>query len=408
MAAAYYLPGAIDGSRKGTYFLNTSKPEQRHRYVAEDIAFHEAVPGHHFQLTIAMESKDLPRRAGCCTTPRAPRGGASTASAWPTRWASTATTSPGWGSSPPTRGAPAGWSSTPACTPWAGPGGRLWTGWPSTPRCRGWRLSPRSTGTSPIPVRPWPTWWAGGRSSACAQTAAAGLGGRFDLREFHDVVLRGGSLPLPALARTVERWMGPRGRLALTASEPRGRRLVPGTRASSGVRAYRRRRPTAHLDGASSRHGRARCGAATRALSGTSVTLVVHCTVLRSRERLGRAPWCEHAGRPGRDGPCATRPSLRCTRCGRRFSSRPYWADDAPLGPVLRQVRSRKAPALVRDGRHLARVYHVVCSIVHRSRTASALHPTPALPLHRAVGIGLVTLCASDRRSSRHESAHLH
>ena len=60
MAAAYYMPGAIDGSRKGTYFLNTSKPEERHRYGAEDMAFHEAVPGHHFQLTIAMESEDLP------------------------------------------------------------------------------------------------------------------------------------------------------------------------------------------------------------------------------------------------------------------------------------------------------------------------------------------------------------
>ena len=59
-AAAYYMPGAIDGSRSGTYFLNTSKPEERHRYAAEDIAFHEAVPGHHFQLTIAMESTDLP------------------------------------------------------------------------------------------------------------------------------------------------------------------------------------------------------------------------------------------------------------------------------------------------------------------------------------------------------------
>jgi uncharacterized protein (DUF885 family) len=53
------MPGAIDGSRQGTYYLNTSKPQERHRYAAEDIAFHEAVPGHHFQLTIAMESTDL-------------------------------------------------------------------------------------------------------------------------------------------------------------------------------------------------------------------------------------------------------------------------------------------------------------------------------------------------------------
>jgi uncharacterized protein (DUF885 family) len=59
MAAAYYLPGAIDGSRQGTYFLNTSKPEERYRYAADVLAFHEAVPGHHFQLTIALESQDL-------------------------------------------------------------------------------------------------------------------------------------------------------------------------------------------------------------------------------------------------------------------------------------------------------------------------------------------------------------
>ena len=60
MAAAYYMPGAIDGSRPGTYYLNTSKPQERHRYTAQDIAFHEAVPGHHFQLAIAMEATDLP------------------------------------------------------------------------------------------------------------------------------------------------------------------------------------------------------------------------------------------------------------------------------------------------------------------------------------------------------------
>src|ERR1700723_2613198 len=76
MTAAYYMPGAIDGSRPGTYYLNTSQPEKRHRYAAEDIAFHEPVPGHHFQLTIAMEPKDLaPARQVLGATPCARGGG---------------------------------------------------------------------------------------------------------------------------------------------------------------------------------------------------------------------------------------------------------------------------------------------------------------------------------------------
>lgn len=57
--AAYYLVGAIDGSRKGTFFVNSSRPDERPRYISEAVAFHEAVPGHHFQLTIELESKDL-------------------------------------------------------------------------------------------------------------------------------------------------------------------------------------------------------------------------------------------------------------------------------------------------------------------------------------------------------------
>ncbi|EXG80398.1 DUF885 domain-containing protein [Cryptosporangium arvum] len=57
---AYYLPGAIDGSRKGTYFLNTSAPTERNRHMAEVVAFHEAVPGHHFQISLAQELTALP------------------------------------------------------------------------------------------------------------------------------------------------------------------------------------------------------------------------------------------------------------------------------------------------------------------------------------------------------------
>jgi uncharacterized protein (DUF885 family) len=56
-APAYYFTGALDGSRRGTYFVNATKPHERFRHSAEAIAFHEAVPGHHFQLTIAQERK---------------------------------------------------------------------------------------------------------------------------------------------------------------------------------------------------------------------------------------------------------------------------------------------------------------------------------------------------------------
>ena len=57
---AYYFPPAIDGSRPGTYFINTADPEGASRTEAESIAFHEAIPGHHLQITISQEIDDLP------------------------------------------------------------------------------------------------------------------------------------------------------------------------------------------------------------------------------------------------------------------------------------------------------------------------------------------------------------
>ena len=57
---AYYRNPSSDGEQPGTYYVNTYLPEKRPRYTAEVLAFHEAVPGHHLQIAIAMEVPELP------------------------------------------------------------------------------------------------------------------------------------------------------------------------------------------------------------------------------------------------------------------------------------------------------------------------------------------------------------
>ncbi|HEY4021142.1 MAG TPA: DUF885 domain-containing protein [Pseudonocardiaceae bacterium] len=56
----YYLPPALDGSRPGTYYANTQNVTERSRVIAEVTAFHEGVPGHHFQFALMDEHGDLP------------------------------------------------------------------------------------------------------------------------------------------------------------------------------------------------------------------------------------------------------------------------------------------------------------------------------------------------------------
>ena len=57
---AQYVTGTPDGSRPGHVEVNTSEPEKRMIISIESTAYHEGVPGHHLQGTIAQEVKDLP------------------------------------------------------------------------------------------------------------------------------------------------------------------------------------------------------------------------------------------------------------------------------------------------------------------------------------------------------------
>jgi uncharacterized protein (DUF885 family) len=59
-AAADYQPGTPDGSRPGIVWVNTSDYAHRSLLTAESTSYHEGIPGHHMQISIAQTLSDLP------------------------------------------------------------------------------------------------------------------------------------------------------------------------------------------------------------------------------------------------------------------------------------------------------------------------------------------------------------
>ncbi len=59
-ASAEYNPGSIDGSRPGIFYVPIPDVKKYNTYSDEDLFLHEAIPGHHFQISLQQENKDLP------------------------------------------------------------------------------------------------------------------------------------------------------------------------------------------------------------------------------------------------------------------------------------------------------------------------------------------------------------
>ena len=59
-APQHYYPGTPDGSRNGTYYAHLSDMTAMPKSTMEGVAYHEGVPGHHMQISIAQELESVP------------------------------------------------------------------------------------------------------------------------------------------------------------------------------------------------------------------------------------------------------------------------------------------------------------------------------------------------------------
>lgn len=206
--AAYYLAPAIDGSRPGIYFANTSQPGDRDRTVAEATAFHEAVPGHHLQISLAQELTGLPllRRIAQFTA-----------------------YGEGWGLYAERLADEMGLYSSPIARL-----GMLATDSMRAARlvvdtgihAKGWSRQQvvdylrANTAMAEVEIQSETDRYIADPGQALAymvgrleiqrlrEQARATMGDRFDIRAFHDTVLTSGPLPLGTLAERVRRWAG--------------------------------------------------------------------------------------------------------------------------------------------------------------------------------------------------------
>jgi len=207
-SGAYYQPASMDGSRPAIFFANLRDLNELPQWRMKTLAYHEGIPGHHFQISIALGLKDLPliRQQPIYTA-----------------------YGEGWALYAEQLAAEIGMYKD---DPW-GDLGRLQAELLRAARlvvdtglhAKGWSREQAidymvsTTGVSAGDVTTEVERYMAAPGQACAykvgelkilalrDKARAALGARFDLKDFHAVVLENGGMPLTLLEQLVDEWI---------------------------------------------------------------------------------------------------------------------------------------------------------------------------------------------------------
>ncbi len=206
-AAQHYMRAAPDGSRPAVFYAHLSDMSSMPRHPLESITYHEGVPGHHLQISIAQELEDIPRF-------RTQYGNAAFSEGW-ALYAEALAKEMGFYRDPYSEFGRLDSEMMRAIRLVVDTGlhVRRWTQAEAAQYFRDHSSLAEGTVRSEVQR------YLSGPAQATAykigmlkiqelrERARQRMGGDFDIRRFHDAVLGAGALPLPVLEARIERWI---------------------------------------------------------------------------------------------------------------------------------------------------------------------------------------------------------
>jgi uncharacterized protein (DUF885 family) len=208
-AAQHYFPGTPDGSRPGVYYAHLLDMKAMPKHELEVIAYHEGLPGHHMQISIAQELTAVPMF-------RRQAGFGAYAEGWGLYSEWLAREMPGTYQDPYSRFGRLGSEMWRAIRLVVDTGLHA-KGWTDEQAVQYFlansaitEAQARSEVRRYLVIPGQATSYKIGmlKIQELRRKAEAALGSRFDIRGFHDTVLGGGALPLTILEKRVDRWIG--------------------------------------------------------------------------------------------------------------------------------------------------------------------------------------------------------